>query len=1614
MSGSTAQKVAIVGLSGLFPGCEDLDDFVSANLKAQSRMSETRQKAWDLSPQKNIRARGLDSLPHDYGYFITTNLLLDPTELIRRLTSNLLTQVNHKTVLSKTGLICGQLVLPTPRSAKLYKEWLKGEETHYFADGFGVAAETFATIAKELQFGLGGISIDAACASSLYAVSLCVDALIEGRADLMIAGGMAMPDPLFTQMGFNQLGALSKSGNSRPFDSAADGLLVGQGAGLFALKRLEDAIRDQDNVMATVLGCGLSSDLNGSLLAPSSEGQVRAMEAAYKKAPDLIGSRSIDYFECHATGTPLGDAVEVESLRLLDEKLQIASKDCCIGSVKGTVGHMLTAAGAAGLARVLLCMQKGIKPPTAGFEKAHQQMGIEKTSFNIPQTATKWQNPLDRPRRAAISGFGFGGINGHLVIEEFNQQAVDKPPRMDKFLAPSVADSVVICGVHAIIGDDRNKLKAFPRVRIKKGKYKIPPDTINKLLPQQLWALENCTGALSDARLGIIERPHAGVFLGINLDPGANQYSARWEILGKSKVPPPELPQLTADRVLGSLGGIVGSRVARELKFGGCGYTLSSDEQSGLSALEKGFQDVRSGRLELAVVSAIDQTSHPLTAGYYHHEQTQSYTDAAIAIVIAKESDARKWGCPIYAKIQSISAKASQYLEPRKAHFGAATTLLEFVKHLSEPAQGNHFMAAGHRLDYEINYTKLDLPLTSSYSPPSENYSEVASPHTRPSPYQALGLVDFLKQTAEPKGDSAKKSHLPDFSTLALSKLENQWHREFILGQKARGEAHGQFLSFISSSQEIMSGLDQNISYSGQKTRHFISSTAAAERSEATSQEKPPKALTPKGRAPFNSAKPLLDYDACEIFANGQIGDVLGAEFKEIDSYPTRVRLPEGPLLLCHRIMSVEGTPKSMGTGRLITEHDVHADAWYLDNNRIPACISIESGQADLFLSAYLGVDFLTKGQRVYRLLDAAVTFHDELPKPGSVIVYDIKITGFFFQSQTPFFRFNFEAKVDGKKLMTMEDGCAGFFSQGELDSGRGVVKPPLLLQPVPGKITGDFSYPLPMPRTSYSERQLDALRLGDLAHCFGEPFDKLELSKPLTLPSDMLRLVHRITDLDPVGGRYGIGKVIGEADINPDDWFITCHFMDDMVMPGTLMYECCLHTLRVFLLRAGWVGNEEEFRVEPKIGVASKLKCRGQVLDSAKVVRYEIEIKEIGYGPDAYVIADALMFADDKAIVDITDMSLCHPGLTKQKVEKTWGISSPAFTKQQLLEFADGQPSRCFGEHYEVFDSGEKRCARLPRPPFLLMDSVTKVDGPLGCLQAGTKATSSFIFIRDSWYQNANGDAKGMPFSILLEVALQPCGFLAAYMGSALTSEEELFFRNLGGSASLKGVALPGDRLTIRTEVTGISRSAGMIIQNFKFQVIGRGSTLFAGDTVFGFFTGAALARQVGIGEELEPTPEEKPQFSGPYPAAGCLPEAPLLMVDSIAGYWENGGINHQGYARATKKTNSSEWFFESHFKGDPVMPGSLGIEAMVQLAKFIAWRKNPKITGLSLATSGVQQTWVYRGQVIPTSQNITLEVEIKSAQPERQELTFQGRLAVDGLVIYKIDNFGLSYEYV
>ncbi|MCU7370325.1 polyketide synthase [Paucibacter sp. O1-1] len=220
----------------------------------------------------------------------------------------------------RVGAIFGNLGFPTASMAAFCEQVWTGEGDVDPRNRF-MSGGTAAMLERALALDAGSFCLDAACASSLYAIKLACDALHDGRADVMLAGAVQRADDLFLHIGFCALGALSKSGRSRPFHRDADGLVPAEGAAFLALKRLADARRDGDTIHGVIRGVGLSNDGRGKgFLAPSEEGQARAISAAYAIAG--ITPRQVSLLECHATGTPVGDATELRSSARVFEESQ--------------------------------------------------------------------------------------------------------------------------------------------------------------------------------------------------------------------------------------------------------------------------------------------------------------------------------------------------------------------------------------------------------------------------------------------------------------------------------------------------------------------------------------------------------------------------------------------------------------------------------------------------------------------------------------------------------------------------------------------------------------------------------------------------------------------------------------------------------------------------------------------------------------------------------------------------------------------------------------------------------------------------------------------------------------------------------------------------------------------------------------------------------------------------------------------------------------------------------------------------------------------------------------------------------------------------------------------
>ena len=1362
-------KTAVVSMAGVFPKAGNTKIFLDHILHKKDCIIKVPDHRWagpvqdfvskTPLPDKAVsdKAGLIDHFDFDpSGFLVDPGLLslLDPVhQLVLHSGREAFLQCRHtKADRQRTGVILAAIALPTDRSSDFSRQLLC--EKAYKAPGpedflnTGMVFLPAAILARAMGFEAGCFTLDAACASSLFAVKLACEHLQLKKADIMVAGGVSRPDALYTQIGFTQLQALSPSGRCAAFDKTADGLVVGEGAGIVVLKRLEDAVASGDTIHAVITGAGVSNDIEGTLVGPASEGQVRAMIQAYEQAK--WSPSDIQYMECHGSGTPVGDAVELAGIHELYRISGSSSAPLSIGSVKSMIGHLLTAAGAAGFIKTLLSMNRGILPPSLNFTAPPAQSPLNHSHIRVQTEAEEWKPAGPGiPRRAAVSAFGFGGINAHLLVEEYRPPSrpkvknIPQPEKIERVQPVPCAvigmgillkDCDSLSGFTDLVFGKKQLTPEYPGPRWRRsdavpekkgffldefsmdyGEFHIPPLQMEDILPQHLLLLKAAKGALEDA--GISPRPldgepprHGmGCAVGIEFDYGATDFHLRWTAGPvHEKIKDQFSPALTFNRTLGALGGITASRVAREFKLGGPCFTLSSGADSGMKTIETAVHSLSSHETDVFICACVDLAGDirqfALHDGAKPHSEDILPSEGAAALVLKRLDRAILDKDRIYGVITGISGASGGPL-PGETHPdpGALESLylrsLETALANSNTGLSNislYETAASGVLDHDRAETKALNTLFPGSSFPDFSITSTASiignTGAAASLFSVIKTALCLYHQGLPKKTCVASVSLA--GTLSHAVLEAYKGQQPPIKRPFQSDIHQDSLAAsrkrmvlktsrgpipndmfpgiqkVSAPPELFPGPDlgfhPGLAFPGNpETAVAHEKFLEFSKQNMLEMEKQFKALTRlashviqnpdgiRGKKETSAPLPFLDREDCLEYAVGKAGKVLGKAFDIIDTYPVRVRLPAEPLMLVDRIIEIRGEMLSLTSGSIVTQHDVKEGAWYLDGGKAPVSISIEAGQADLFLCAWLGIDHVVKGKRKYRLLDARVTFHRTLPEPGETIEYHIEIDRFLKQGDVYLFFFHYKGYIGNQLLISMRDGCAGFFTEAEVENSGGIILKAEDLEKT--SLLPEISPLVPVLKTGFSEDQVHALRSGDLALAFGPEFKGRRLGTNLFLPGGRMHLIDRVLEFDPKGGRFGLGSIVAEADIHPEDWFLTCHFIDDPVMPGTLMYECCAHALRIFTQRMGWVSDREDVYYDILPGNESDLKCRGPVTPETKKARYELDIKKMAYGPEPYVLADAHMFSDDLRIVLYRNMGMKLVGLTQDDLESFW-----------------------------------------------------------------------------------------------------------------------------------------------------------------------------------------------------------------------------------------------------------------------------------------------------------------------------------------------------------------------
>lgn len=462
--------IAIIGMSCKLPGANDPEQFWNLVLQARNQIKEIPEDRWSITDFYSADPKETNKIHSKWGAFLDAvqfnpiEFGLPPQSLSSIDPAQLLALVCVKEALQNAGYpedclydresTCvvlgfsgglgelGQAYVMQAELAPLLSRQHNVEDMlpTWTSDSFAGILPNVSAGRVANRFNLGGTNctIDAACASSLAALDLAVHKLRQGDANMAVVGAIDTLQSPFAFFCFSETQALSPTGEAKSFTKSADGIVLGEGAGILVLKRLEDAEASGDSILAVIKGIGSSSDGRGrTMTAPSHHGQVQAFARAYTDAgvnPAMLG-----YYEAHGTGTPVGDRSEIRALTTFLETQNNPTTHCAVGSVKTLIGHTKSTAGLAGLLKATLALKHQSIPLHSRKEEPIDEVSSSNTVY-LPAGTFPWlQSDCLGPRTAGVSAFGFGGTNFHVVLQEYIPKRLADRPCTD--LTPRLATS---------------------------------------------------------------------------------------------------------------------------------------------------------------------------------------------------------------------------------------------------------------------------------------------------------------------------------------------------------------------------------------------------------------------------------------------------------------------------------------------------------------------------------------------------------------------------------------------------------------------------------------------------------------------------------------------------------------------------------------------------------------------------------------------------------------------------------------------------------------------------------------------------------------------------------------------------------------------------------------------------------------------------------------------------------------------------------------------------------------------------------------------------------------------------------------------------------------------
>ncbi|HEX4445565.1 MAG TPA: hypothetical protein VH044_02470 [Polyangiaceae bacterium] len=571
--------------------------------------------------------------------------------------------------------------------------------------------------------------------------------------------------------------------------------------------------------------------------------------------------------------------------------------------------------------------------------------------------------------------------------------------------------------------------------------------------------------------------------------------------------------------------------------------------------------------------------------------------------------------------------------------------------------------------------------------------------------------------------------------------------------------------------------------------------------------------------------------------------------------------------------------------------------------------------------------------------------------------------------------------------------------------------------------------------KRQFNERELDSIYAGDILPCFGAGFERAASNtRTVPLPGERLVRLTAVTALEPTGGPWSAGTL--RARVVPGVGDVVAK--DDPGLRLGRVYQAAQQVMGFFIMAAGGTIARDGWRLEAQEGATSRLRFFGApALDVP--LELELVVESLAAAPWCTLVGDVkawagdqLVFAGERLTLRLvpdfpltSNRSLYADGQADHHSGKpAASIDGFRLDYASMVAGAVGRPTDAFNQAGAFFETGERQMPRLPGPPYHFVTRVTKVEGERLSMKPGAKATMEYDVPEDAWYFDENG-TRSMPWCVLLEAALQPCGWLSVYVGAPLMAKENVFFRNLDGAGKMTGEVFGGSTVRTDTRVTSVSSIGGVMLISYKIECYVGDREVCNLTAAFGYFPNFALDAQAGL-----PTkPEQRARLiepaaiqidMGERPEKYCagplrLPGPMLLMIDKVTGFWRNEGAAGKGRLRVEKTVKPNDWYFRSHFFSDPVQPGSLGVEQMLQTIQFFVIEEGladgiegPYFEPLVLDS---HISWRFRGQVRPENKHIVSEVEIVSVEQKDGSVTVlaNGSLWVDGVRCYEAKAIGV-----